>query len=176
MIGGREIVNVFPDPRGRPQTTRDSPISLAGVTDAGGGRCRSPGRPCIFQCERISFAARTLDQHDVEGAQTIPAGDRVGLAEYNWALTDLNDDCCSGAYFADGTGPDGRSRVAGVLGHARFAWTRAVHHGHPGGEPVGVQRSGISRRSSSLHADGWHDMHVHARVNGDLSDSGEPLL
>jgi RimJ/RimL family protein N-acetyltransferase len=38
---------------------------------------------------------------------------------------------------------------------------------------AGFQEEGI-RRSSALHADGWHDMHVHARLSSDgaLPDTG----
>lgn len=36
---------------------------------------------------------------------------------------------------------------------------------------AGFRLEGI-KRSALLHADGWHDMHLHARVRGDVQEPG----
>ncbi|MGO8889299.1 MAG: GNAT family N-acetyltransferase [Streptosporangiaceae bacterium] len=36
---------------------------------------------------------------------------------------------------------------------------------------AGFAAEGI-QRSAVLHADGWHDMHVHARISGDEPSAG----
>jgi hypothetical protein len=45
-----------------------------------------------------------------------------------------------------------------------------THHDRRGGAGAGYRLEGI-KRSEALHGDGWHDMHLHARLAADRMTS-----
>ncbi|GED87994.1 GNAT family N-acetyltransferase [Streptomyces sp. 6-11-2] len=122
---------------------------------------------------RAAWAADREAQWAVADADTGRPVGRVALREVRF-----EDGAAEVAYW---TAPAARgrgvaSRATAALVHWAFEDTgfhrlELLHSVHNGASCRVATRTGFAlegtKRSSGLHADGWHDMHLHARVRGD---------
>ncbi len=96
-----------------------------------------------------------------------------GGAGAQWAVVDADTDRLLGRvglreiHLDDGTAEVACWTTAEARGRGR----RGPRHDHAG--PLGARRHVEgTKHSSALHMDGWHDMHLHARVQGDRAAGG----